>query len=225
MTRTKLADRKLPDYTKGEEIANMVTHIAGAVFGVVALVLCVVRAALGHNGYRIVGAAIYGASMLFLYTMSSVYHGMPAGMGKKVMQVLDHCSIYLLIGGTYTPIVLGPIREMSPAIGWTLFGVVWGIGIIAAVFTAIDHHKFRKLSMACYILMGWTIVFAVKPTVEAITRTGLRYLLGGGVAYTIGAVLYGVGKKMRIRYMHTLFHVFVLAGTVLHFITVYRFCV
>ena len=112
MTRTKLADRILPDYTKGEEITNMVTHIVGGAFGIVALVLCVVFSAIRHDPYLVVGSAIYGASLIILYTMSSVYHGLRPNMGKKVMQVLDHCTIYFLIGGTYTPIVLGPLRAM-----------------------------------------------------------------------------------------------------------------
>ena len=116
MTRTKLADRTLPDYTKGEEAANMITHIVGAVFGIVALIICVVLSVRNHDGFYVVGSALYGASLIVLYTMSSVYHGLKPNMGKRVMQVIDHCTIYFLIGGTYTPIVLGPLREISP--GW-----------------------------------------------------------------------------------------------------------
>ena len=225
MTRTKLADRVLPDYTKGEEIANMVTHIIGAAFGVVALVLCVIFAAKQGDPFRVVSSSIYGASLILLYTMSSVYHGLRPNMGKKVMQVIDHCTIYFLIAGTYTPIVLGPIRDNSPALGWTIFGIVWGFSTMAAVFTAIDHNKYRKLSMACYIGIGWVIIFAIKPTIQAITVKGLLYLLAGGIAYTIGAVFYGIGGKKNKHYMHSVFHVFVLLGTALQFITVFWFCV
>lgn len=225
MNRTKLAERTLPDYTTGEEITNMVTHIIGAAFGVVALVLCVVFSAKRGDGYRVVGSAIYGASLIFLYTMSSVYHGLRPGMGKKVMQVIDHCTIYFLIGGTYTPIVLGAIREFSPALGWTIFGVVWGLCALGAVFTAIDHNKYAKFSMICYIGIGWVIVLAIKPTIEAVTLNGVLCLLYGGVAYTVGAILYNIGKKSHKRYMHSVFHVFVLFGTMFHFITVFKYCI
>ena len=225
MSRTKLSDRKLPDYTKGEEIANMVTHIVGGAFGIVALVLCVVFSAIRGDPYRVVGSSIYGASLIFLYTMSSVYHGLRPNMGKKVMQVLDHCTIYFLIAGTYTPIVLGPMRELSPALGWVIFGVVWGISAVATVFTAIDHNKFAKLSMACYIGIGWVIIFAVKATIDAVTLAGFMYLLAGGVAYTVGAVLYGIAGHKHVKYVHSVFHVFVLIGTALHFVAIFKYCI
>ena len=223
MTRTKLADRILPDYTKGEEITNMVTHIVGGAFGIVALVLCVVFSAIRHDAYLVVGSAIYGASLIILYTMSSVYHGLRPNMGKKVMQVLDHCTIYFLIGGTYTPIVLGPLRAMIPWLGWTIFGIVWGFCALGCTFTAIDIEKYKKLAMACYVGIGWIIVIAIKPTIQAVTFKGFLFLLLGGVAYTIGAVLYALGKKMR--YMHSIFHVFVLIGTALQFIAIFAYCI
>lgn len=225
MQRTKLADRVLPDYTVGEEIMNMVTHIMGAAFGVVALILCVVFSAKYHDGFYIVGSSVYGASLIFLYTMSSVYHGLKPGIGKKVMQVIDHCTIFFLIGGTYTPIVLGPIREQSTALGWTIFGVVWGLCAMGTVFTAIDHNKYGKFSMCCYIGIGWVIVLAIKPTVAAVTLNGVLCLLLGGVAYTIGAILYSYGKKHHKRYVHSIFHIFVLVGTMFHFITVFKYCI
>ena len=225
MKRTKLADRLLPDYTRGEEIANMVTHIVGAAFGVTALVLSVVFAAKRGDPYRVVGSAIYGASLILLYTMSSVYHGLRPNLGKKVLQVLDHCMIYFLIAGTSMPIELGPIREISPAIGWTMFGVVWGLSALATVFTAIDHNKYRRFSMICYIAIGWVVVLALKTTLQAMTVGGFILLLLGGIAYTIGAVLYNLGKKKKLRYMHSVFHVFVLMGTALQFIAVFKYCI
>lgn len=224
MTRTRVADRVLPPYTRGEEITNMVTHTVGAVFGIVALVLCVVFAAKGHNAYRVISGAIYGTSLIMLYTVSSVYHGLLPCLGKKVMQVIDHCTIFFLIGGTYTPIVLGPMREMKPALGWTVFGIVWGLCALGTVFTAIDHNRFAGFSMACYIGIGWVIVFALKPTVEAITADGFMLLIYGGICYTFGAVLYNLGKRKHLRYMHSVFHVFVLLGTMFHFISIFRYC-
>ncbi len=218
MKRTKLGDRELPDYTKGEEIFNMVSHIAGGAIGVAALVLCVVRAALHRNGWGVVGGAIFGASMILLYTMSSVYHGLREGMGKKVLQVIDHCTIYFLIAGTYTPLLLSAMRPIDPAASWVLFGVVWSLTVLATVLTAIDLKRYRAFSMACYIGIGWAIIFKAPLLVEAIGWAGFWLILAGGVSYTVGAVLYGLGKKHR--YMHSVFHLFVVAGSVLHLLAI-----
>ena len=218
MTRTKLRDRILPDYTRGEEIFNMISHIVGGGFGVIALVLSVTVAALKGNVWGVVGCAIYGSTMIILYTMSSLYHGLKREMPKKVLQVLDHCTMYYLSAGTYTPILLSAIRVISPAWAWGIFGVVWGFAALGTVFTAIDLEKYSKFAMVCYIGMGWCVVFAVKPTIQAIALPGLLYLLGGGIAYTVGAVVYGLGHKAR--YVHSVFHLFVVAGSVLQFICI-----
>ncbi len=223
MTRTKLADRTLPDYTKAEELMNMITHIVGAVFGIVALILCVYCSAMRQDAFRVVGSAIYGASLIVLYTMSSVYHGLHPNMGKKVMQVIDHCTIYFLIGGTYSPIVLGPLREVSAPWAWSIFGVVWGMAILSAVFTAIDLKKYAKISMIGYIGIGWCIVIAAPLTIKAITPAGFMWLLLGGVVYTIGAILYGLGRTHR--YMHSIFHVFVLGGTIFQFVSIIKYAI
>ena len=223
MKRTKLKDRILPDYTKGEELMNTVTHIVGAVLGVTALVLCILQAASKGNVWGVVGASVYGASMIALYCVSSVYHGMKPGMGKKVMQVLDHCTIYFLIGGTYTPILLSSIRKVSPGWAWTLFGIVWGLAAMAATFTAIDLKKYSKLSMVCYIGMGWSIVLAAKTALEAIPLPGLLWCLGGGISYTIGAVLYGLGKKRR--FVHSIFHIFVVIGSIMQFFCIFFYVI
>lgn len=219
MTRTKLADRILPNYTRGEEIFNMVSHIVGGAFGIAALVLCVVFSAIKGDAWAVVGSAIYGASMVVLYTMSSIYHGLRPPMAKKVMQVIDHCTIYLLIAGTYTPILLVAVRPVSPAWCWVIFGIVWGLAVLAGVLTAIDLKKYSKLSMACYIGMGWCIVIAAKTVIEAVPFAGLMWLLAGGISYTVGAVLYGLGKKRR--YAHSVFHLFVVMGSILHFICIF----
>ena len=223
MTRTPLKMRILPDYTKGEEIFNMTTHVVGAALGIAALALCVVFSALRGDAWAIVGSAIYGVSLILLYTTSSIYHGLRPGLAKKVFQVLDHCTIYLLIAGTYTPILFCSIRRESPAWGWTIFGVVWGLAAFAATLTAIDLKKYKTLSMICYIVMGWCIVFAAKVALEAIPAPGIAWLLSGGIAYTVGAVLYGVGK--RVRYMHSVFHLFVLLGSVCQFVCVFFYVI
>lgn len=223
MTRTKLADRILPNYTVVEERMNMISHIVGGGLGVVALVLCVIFSALHRDPWGIVGSTIYGASLIMLYTASSVYHGLRPGMGKKVMQVIDHCTIYFLIGGTYTPILFCSIRPVSPAWAWVLFGIVWGLAAMAATFTAIDLKKYAVLSMACYIGMGWSILLAAKTAIEAIPLPGLLWCLAGGISYTIGAILYGLGKKRR--YMHSIFHLFVVLGSVMQFICIFFYVI
>lgn len=224
MKRTKLKDRKLPTYTRGEEIANMVTHIIGGAIGIVALVLCVIFAAINKNVYGIVSACIFGSMMILLYTISSIYHGLsPKRTSKKVFQVLDHCTIFLLIAGTYTPVILCSVREYNSALGWTMFGIVWSIAILGVVLNAIDLKKYRVFSMVCYIGLGWCIM-AVAPKISMFLQPGAVILLVlGGIAYTIGAILYGIGVKKK--YYHTVFHVFVDIGSLLHFLCILLYIV
>ena len=219
MKRTKLRDRILPKYTKGEEIFNMTSHIVGGALGIVALVLCVVFAAVHGNGYGVVSGAIYGITMVILYTMSSIYHGLnPKRKAKKVFQVLDHCSIYLLIAGSYTPFALCTLREYNTALGWTIFGVIWFVAILGIILNSIDIKKFRVFSMICYLVMGWCIVFKINLLPELLGTAGFVLLLLGGLSYTIGAILYGLGKKHK--YMHSVFHLFILLGSLLQFFTI-----
>ena len=214
MVRQKLADRILPSYTKGEEIFNMVSHIVGGAVGIVALVLCVIFAAINGNAYGVVGSSIYGASMIILYTMSSIYHGLkPELKAKKVFQVIDHCSIFLLIAGSYTPIALCTLREFDPVTAWIIFGTVWGAAILGITLNAIDIKSFKLFSAFCYLLMGWSIIFAYKALPYMIEKGGMWLLVSGGISYTIGALFYYLFKKRR--YMHSIFHLFVLAGSVL----------
>ena len=221
MKRTKLKDRQLPSYTRGEELMNTITHVVGAILGVTALVLCVLEAASKGNTWGVVGSCIYGVSMIALYCVSSVYHGMAPGMGKKVMQVIDHCTIYLLIAGTYTPVVLSAIRPVFPALGWGLFAFVWTLAVVAVVLTAIDLKKYNVFSMACYIGIGWAILPFMKQTMQVLTVQGFLLLLFGGIAYTIGAVLYGIGSKKR--WMHSVFHIFVVLGSLLQFFAIFGY--
>ena len=209
---------QLPDYTRGEEITNMVTHIVGGAFAVASIPLLVIMGALHGSAWAVVSGAIYGATLLIMFTISSVYHGLRPGNAKRVMRVIDHCDIYFLIAGTYTPILLTRIRVMNPGIAWAIFGVEWALTAVAVTLNAIDLKRYEKISMVCYIGMGWCIVAVIRYAVEALTMPGFILLLSGGIAFTIGAVLYGVGK--RVRYMHSAFHVFVLIGCVLQFFAI-----
>lgn len=156
--RTKLKDRTLPDYTRGEEIFNMVSHIVGGVLAIAALVLCVIFSALKGDPWAVVASAVYGGTMVALYAMSSIYHGLTAERAKKVFQVIDHCTIYFLIAGTYTAITLAGIRVNHPVIAFVIFGMVWACCLGAATFTAIDLEKYKKMAMICYLGMGWCII-------------------------------------------------------------------
>lgn len=219
MQRTKLKDRKMPIYTKGEEIFNMTSHIVGGALGVVALVLCVVFAAIRGNVYGVVSSSIYGVTMIILYTMSSLYHGLkPGSTAKRVFQVLDHCSIFLLIAGTYTPFALCTLREYDTATGWIIFGIIWGLAVLGIALNSIDLKKYKVFSMICYLLMGWCIIVKANLLPMLLGGTGFILLLSGGIVYTIGAVLYGVGKKHK--YMHSIFHICIFIASLLQFLCI-----
>lgn len=218
MARTKLKDRLLPNYTRGEEIFNMVSHIVGGAVGIAALVLCVVKSALKGDVPSVLSSIVYGCSMIFLYTMSSVYHGLKPPMAKKVFQVIDHCTIYFLIAGTYTPYTVITLQKTSPLAGWIIFGFVWGLTALAVTLTAIDLKMYRYFSFTCYILMGWCIIVAIKPLYEALGTAGTVLLFAGGILYTLGSIFYVIGKKRR--YNHSVFHLFVLLGSIAHLLSI-----
>ncbi|MGN1092675.1 MAG: hemolysin III family protein [Monoglobaceae bacterium] len=219
MQRVKLSDRILPVYTKGEEIFNMVSHIVGGAMGIAAIVLCSVFGALRGNVYGVVTGIIFGATMLILYTMSSIYHGLsPKTKAKKVFQIIDHCSIFILIAGTYTPVALCTLREQNVFEGWLIFGIIWGLAVIGITLNSIDLNKFKLFSMICYLVMGWCIVTRTSVVINELGMGAFAMLLGGGIAYTVGAVFYAVGKKKK--WMHSVFHIFCVIGSVLHFLMI-----
>ncbi len=221
--RTKLKDRELPDYTRGEEIMNMVTHIAGGGLAIIMLTLCLIFSVIKGDMWRIISCTIYGATMVLLYTVSSTYHGLKKSTGKKVMQIIDHCTIFFLIAATYTPILLVGIRPKYPTTAWVIFAIQWGITALGATFNAIDLKKYSKLSMAAYIAMGWCIIVALDKTIEVMTLTGFLYLLAGGIIYTVGAILYGMGKRKK--YIHSVFHIFVVLASILQFMAIFKYIV
>ena len=217
MKRTRLKDRLLPSYTMGEEIMNMVTHISGGGLAILGSVPCIWKSA-SLGAATLTGALIYCVTLICVYTMSSIYHGLRPSTGKKVLQILDHCTIYLLIAGSYSAIALGTLFDPFPILAMAVLAAQWGLAALAITLTAIDLEKYNVFSMVCYIGMGWCVIFAIKTVIAAIGMAGFWLLLAGGIAYTVGAVLYGIGSK--VRYMHSVFHLFVLAGSVLHFLCI-----
>ena len=218
MKRTCLRDRLLPVYCKGEEIMNMVIHIVGGGLSIIGGVFCIIAACRLGGWGNILGAALYCVSMIGVYTMSSIYHGLRPSTAKKVMQVIDHCAIYFLIAGTYTPIMITGFLPVFPQIGWGLLGLQWVLTAIAVTLTAIDLKKYKVFSMICYIFMGWGIIFFLPQAMQVMTKQGFYWLLAGGIAYTVGAVLFGIGKK--IPWIHAVFHIFVILGSLFQYLAI-----
>ncbi len=213
------ARKLLPNYTLGEELWNSITHGLGALFGIFVLVTTLMKA---EGARETVACAIYGASLILLYSVSCVYHSLTPCVGKRVMQILDHCTIYLLIAGTYTPAALIGVYNADQKTAWVVFVLVWTLLVPAVILTAVDMEKFSKVSMVFYIGMGWCIAIDFSAAVAGMGATGFGFMLAGGIAYTIGAVLYGLGKKRR--YIHSVFHIFVVIGSVLQYISIIEYC-
>lgn len=207
---------KVPDYTVSEEVINAITHGLGAAFGIVALVLMEVRAsnAIGHAT-----SALFGAAMILTYTMSCVYHAVPARFeGKKILRIIDHCNVFLLVFGTYIPATL---IAVGGKLGWTLFGIVAFVTLVGIALSIVDVDRYAVLEVVCHLVNGWSILIALPSLLSYSGKTGVFYMALGGVMYTIGAILYGIGSKMR--YMHCVFHVFCLLGSMAHFWAIYRY--
>ncbi len=221
------AVRELPNYTRGEEIFNMVSHIVGGVFGIAVLVLCTVFASVHHNLPGILTGIVYALSMVLCYTVSSVYHGLKPDSpkkvrSKKILQIFDHCDIYFLIAGSYTPIAMGAMRESYPKTAWITFGIVWGVCLLGMVFTAIDMHKFAAVSYSCYFIAGWSAVAALPAIWRAYSPVFVWLVLAGGVVYTSGMIFFALQKKHQ--YCHSVFHLFILGGSTLHFVPIFMYC-
>lgn len=201
-------------YTVGEEIFNAVSHGVGVLLSIAALTLLIIFAALNSGGYGMAGALVYGISLILLYSMSMVYHIVRAEKAKRVLRVFDHCSIFVLIAGTYTPYLL---VCMENPMRWIMFGIIWGVTVIGIVLNAVNLEKFRKISMVCYVGMGWAVIFTIKTIARAIGTGGLILLVAGGIVYSIGIIFYSLKKY---RYMHSVWHLFVLGGSVCHYLSV-----
>lgn len=223
MKRTKLIDRKLPGFTRNEEIGNMITHIVGGAFGFVVLLLCTIFSSIKHNYWALAGGIVYGVMMIYLYTISSVYHGLKKEYPKKVMQVLDHCSIFGLILGSFFPILLTGVRQQNKVIFYIVLALVCIGTCICVPFTAIDFKKYEKLCMSGYFIVGWSALLMIYPLYKAYGIEMILWLIGGGAVYSLGMIFFALGRKKE--FFHMIFHIFILAGSILQFVAIFKFCI
>lgn len=217
MTESKEKETKNPlnkRYTLGEEIFNSVSHGVGALLAIAGTVVLIVMTALYSDPWGVVSSAVYGGTLIILYTMSTLYHAITNEKAKQVMRVMDHVTIFLLIAGTYTPITLVTLRG---TLGWVLFGFIWGAAALGIVLNAIDLERFRKISVVCYIIMGWAIIAAIVPLINSLPTISLVFLLIGGVLYSVGVIFYAIKK---IKYFHSIWHLFTIGGSVFHYFAI-----
>ena len=203
--------KKKRKYSVGEEISHNITHGIGTLLSIAALVILLVFSSIQKNPWKIVSFSIYGASLILLYLSSTIYHSLSFTKSKKVLEKIDHSMIYLLIAGTYTPILLGPLRN---TMGWVLFGIIWFLAIVGIIFKSFFFNKNKVVSTVIYIIMGWLIIINIKQVLLLIPKGMFIWLLLGGIAYTVGTIFY-LWKKQP--YAHFIWHLFVLAGSILHF--------
>jgi hemolysin III len=201
-------------YTLGAEIFSSVTHGLGTILAIGGTAVLIVLSAIFSDVWSVVGSAIFGASLIILYCMSTLYHAISAPRAKKFFRIMDHNTIFFLIAGTYTPITISILRGW---LGWTLFGIVWGAAIIGIVLNSIDLEKYRKPSVVCYILMGWVIIIAIHPLLNVMSATSLWLLVGGGIFYTVGVIFYAIKK---VKYFHSIWHIFTLLGSTCHYFSI-----
>jgi hemolysin III len=220
----KVRDIQLPQYTLAQELWNSISHGLGAVFTLIAGPFLLVKAARTGDAWTIVSCSIFVFSLLLLYTFSCLYHALGRNNGKKVLRVMDHDMVFALILGSYTPYCLISLRQASPAWGWAILGSVYALSALGIVLNSVNIKKFAVFSMIDYLLIGWIIVIAFVPLFQVVAWQGVVLLMVGGLCYTVGSILYGIGKK-HSPWWHTVFHFFVLAGTVLMFFSIYFYVV
>ena len=207
---------KIPKYSLGEELFNSISHGIGALAAVAYLVLMVIKA---RGPLAVTTVSLFGSAMIILYTLSCIYHALsPQLEGKKVLRVLDHCNVYLLVFGTYIPVAL---LGVGGALGWVLFGIVSLVTVLGIVFTSIGIDKFQVVEVICHLINGWSILFGISKLLNSMGNIGVLFLLIGGIVYTIGSILYGLGSKKK--YIHSVFHIFCIIGTLFHFFAIYLY--
>ncbi|MBE6875343.1 MAG: hemolysin III family protein [Ruminococcus sp.] len=205
-----------PAYTLGEEIFNSVSHGVGALLAIAGCIILIVFCHMNRGVIEIVSASVFGASMIILYTMSTLYHALTNPKAKRIFRIFDHDTIFLLIAGTYTPYALCCIKPLW--LGITILCAIWAAAAVGITLSSINLEKFSKFSTVCYVIMGWAIVFAIKPLYEQLPAISLIMLIVGGLMYSGGVYFY---KKKSVKYFHSIWHLFVLAGTIMHFFSVF----
>ena len=211
----------IPTYSLAEELISAISHGVGGLLGIAGLVLCLIKSVRAGDPWRVVSSCVFGFTVILLYVMSCLYHALKVNRAKRVFRVIDHCTIFLLIAGTYTPYTLVALRQVAPAVAWTVFGVIWGVAAAGIALNAVNLKRFSKISVVCYLLMGWMVLLAYRPMTEVIAPEGIALLIWGGVVYSVGAAVYAIGSRKK--YFHSIFHFFCLGGTVLHFLSIYLY--
>lgn len=212
---------RIPKYSLGEELINSISHGIGAGLSIAGLILMIIRSVTHENSYSLACSIIYGISLILLYTASCVYHGLsPRLKAKRIMRVIDHCNVFLLEAGTITPICLIAIGGIE---GWIIFSLIWGITILGIVLNSINIDRYQIASVLCHLLAGWSILFLIKPLNVDVNIIAIYYLIIGGLFYSVGSILYGLGSKKK--YMHSIFHFFCLAGSIFHFFMIFSFII
>jgi hemolysin III len=213
---------KLPEYSLGEELINAISHGVGASLAIAALVVCIVHS---HSALGVISSCLYGSMMILLYIFSCLYHALsPEVRGKKVLRILDHDNVFLMEAGTYMPVALALlVGSGHVALGWTVFGLVWGITVLAVVFTSINVDKFQVIGVVCNLLLGWGSLLMLPVLISVLPPAGLLMLILGGATYSLGALWFGIGAK--VKWMHSIFHFYVILASVFHFILIYNFCI
>ena len=212
----------VPKYSLGEELINAISHGVGASLAIAALVVCIVHS---HSALGVISSCLYGSMMILMYVFSCLYHSLSRNVrGKKILRVLDHDNVFLMEAGTYMPISLSLlINSGHVALGWVVFGLVWAITIISVVFTSINVDKYQIVGVVCNLVLGWGSLLMLPVLVQVLPASGLFFLILGGATYSLGALWFGIGSK--IKWMHSVFHFYVLLASVFHFFLIYFFCI
>lgn len=207
---------KIPNYSLSEELINSISHGVASIFSIVGLIMLVIKAA-NKGAMAVTTVTLFGTTMIILYTISCIYHALsPNITGKKVMRVIDHCNVFLLVFGTIIPVALVGIEGY---LGWLYFSIVALVTLIGIVFSAIDVDKNQKIEVICHLINGWSVTLFSKTLITNIGTTGFLFVVLGGVMYSLGAILYGIGSKKK--YMHSVFHFFCIFGTIFHYLAIY----
>lgn len=208
----------IPSYTLSEELINSISHGIAAAFSIWGLVMLIIKAS-NEGAMAVTTVTLFGTTMILLYTISCIYHALsPRITGKKVLRVIDHCNVFLLVFGTIIPMALVGMKGVC---GWIYFGIVGFITLLGIIFSAIDVDKNEKIEVVCHLVNGWSAVLFIKPLIAGVGVAGLIFIILGGVMYSIGALLYGLGSKKK--YMHSVFHFFCIAGSIFHYLAIYLY--